>query len=164
MTKIRKTVRLNAVPNDLTVREQCIVINLALNILAERHARGETLTNPQATTKYLQLKLGNYKNEVFACVLLDNRHRIIRYEELFFGTINSATIYPRVVVQKALEANAGAIIFAHNHPSGIAEPSNEDRFITKQLKEALSLIDVRVLDHFVVSSAGFTSFAQRGLL
>ena len=164
MTKTRETLQFSAVSKDLTPREQSMIIDLALNILAERLTPGQLLTNPSETTQYLQLKLGDYKNEVFVALFLDNRHRVISYRELFFGTINSATIYPRVVVQQALETNAGAIIFAHNHPSGIAEPSSEDCFITKQLKEALSLIDVRVLDHFVVSSAGCTSFAERGLL
>ncbi len=164
MKKMRKTVRLNAVPDDLTEAEQAVVINLALDILVERHSPGQALTNPADTAKYLRLKLSEYKNEVFAALFLDNRHRALAFEELFFGTINGASVHPRVVVQRAMEINAAAVIFAHNHPSGIAEPSHADRTITDRIKQALDLVDVRVLDHIVVGAEGTTSFAERGLL
>lgn len=164
MTKIGKTMRFNAVPNDLTTTEQATVINLALDILTERHSPGQALTSPTDTIKYLRLKLVEYKNEVFAALFLDNRHRVLSFEELFFGTIDGASVHPRVVVQRAMEINAAAVIFAHNHPSGIAEPSRADRAITDRIKQALELVDVRTLDHIVVGAEGTTSFAERGLL
>jgi len=101
---------------------------------------------------------------VFACVFLDNRHRIIAFEELFQGTIDGASVHPRVVVQKALENNAAAVIFAHNHPSGVAEPSMADQRITQRLKDALALVEIRVLDHFIVTAEDSISFAERSLL
>ena len=164
MTKMRKTVRLNAVPSDLSKPEQAKVIDLAINILSERHLPGQALTNPTDTIEYLRIKLADYKNEVFCALFLDNRHRILAFEELFFGTINGASVHPRVVVQRAMDINAGAVIFAHNHPSGIAEPSHADRTLTTRLIEALAYVDVRVLDHIVVGAEGTTSFAQTGLL
>lgn len=164
MKKTRKTMRFNAVPNDLTTTEQATVINLALDILTERHSPGQALTNPTDTSKYLRIKLADYKNEVFCALFLDNRHRVLAFEELFFGTINGASVHPRVVVQRAMEINAGAVIFAHNHPSGISEPSHADRTLTIRLKDALDFVDVRVLDHIVVGTGETTSFAETGLL
>ncbi len=164
MNKIRKTMRLNAVPNDLTTTEQMTVINLALDILTERHSPGQALTSPTDTTKYLRIKLADYKNEVFCALFLDNSHRVLAFEELFFGTINGASVHPRVVVQRAMEINAGAVIFCHNHPSGITEPSRADRTITDRIKQALDLVDVRTLDHIVVGAEGTTSFAERGFI
>jgi len=110
--------------------------------------------------EYLQLKLGSYDREVFALMLLDNQHQLIRFEELFFGTIDAASVYSREVVKAALNANAAAVILAHNHPSGIAEPSRADKRITSRLVDALGLIDVRVLDHIVVGEH-CVSFAER---
>jgi DNA repair protein RadC len=101
---------------------------------------------------------------VFSCLYLDNRHRVIQFEELFRGTINGASVYPREVVKKALGHNAAAVIFAHNHPSGVAEPSAADRRITQQLSDALALVDVRVLDHVVVGDGTTISFAEQGLM
>ncbi len=147
MEKIRKILRLNAVPNELTKAEQTTVIQLALNILAERHAPGQALTNPSDTIEYLRLKLAGYKNEAFCALLLDCRHRVLAFEELFYGTIDGASVHPRVVVQRCMQINAGAVILAHNHPSGIAEPSHADKSITRRLKDALEIVDVRVLDH-----------------
>ncbi len=112
----------------------------------------------------MRLRLAEYKNEVFGCVFLDQRHRIIEMTELFQGTIDGASVHPRVVVQKALEFNSAAILLFHNHPSGVAEPSHADEAITRRLKEALALIDVRVLDHFVVTVGESISFAERNLL
>ena len=164
MTKMRKTVRLDAVPYDLSKDEQAKVIQLALDILTERHTPGQSFTNPRDTIEYLRLKFSEYKNEVFAALYLDNRHRILGFEELFFGTINGASVHPRVVVQRCMAINAAAVIFAHNHPSGISEPSHADKAITNRLKDALEILDVRVLDHFVVGAEGITSFAETGLL
>lgn len=126
--------------------------------------RGEPLTSPATTRRYLEIQLRDYGQEVFACLLLDNRHRVIAFEELFHGTINGASVYPREVVKIALKHNAAAMIFAHNHPSGVAEPSAADRDITKRLVEALGLIDVRVLDHVVVGEGESVSFSEQGLL
>lgn len=144
--------------------EQQSVIQLALKILRARHRRGRVLSNPLATREYLQLVLGGYRNEVFGAIFLDSRHRVLAFEEMFFGTIDGASVYPRVVVQRALELNAAAVIFVHNHPSGVAEPSHSDASLTRRLREALSLVDIRVIDHIVVGSESTTSFAERGLL
>jgi DNA repair protein RadC len=122
------------------------------------------LTTPDETRNFLRLRLADCRNEVFGCLFLDNRNRIIAVRELFQGTIDGASIYPRVVVQRALEMNAAAIVFFHNHPSGVAEPSHADEAITRRLKAALALVDIRVLDHFVVSAGESVSFAERGLL
>jgi DNA repair protein RadC len=122
------------------------------------------LTSSQETRRFLRSKLRHRNQEVFACLFLDAQHRVLRYEELFFGTIDGAAVYPRQVVSKAIEFNAAAVIFSHNHPSGHAEPSQADRQITKTLIQALSLIDVRVLDHVIVGDTEEVSFAERGLL
>lgn len=126
--------------------------------------RGDPMTDPAATGRFLKSKLRGYAREVFACLYLDNQHRLIRYEELFFGTIDGASVHPREVVKRVLFFNAAAVIFAHNHPSGIAEPSQADQRITDRLKSALLLVDVRVLDHMVVGDQQVVSFAARGLL
>jgi DNA repair protein RadC len=126
--------------------------------------RGEALTSPQQTRDFLQAALRGHTQEVFACLFLDNRHRVIGFEELFFGTIDSATVHPREVVKRALYHNAAAVILAHNHPSGVAEPSRADEQLTRQLQSALALVEVRVLDHFIVGDGAMTSFAERGLL
>ena len=131
---------------------------------SETLLRGCVMENPQQTRDFLTSQLRDYPFEVFSCLYLDNRHRVIQFEELFRGTINGASVHPREVVKNALVHNAAAVIFAHNHPSGVAEPSEADRHITKQLSEALSLIDVRVLDHVVVGDGVTVSFAERGLM
>ena len=113
--------------------------------------RGDPLTDPVTTGRFLKSKLRGYTREVFACLYLDNQHRLIRYEELFFGTIDGASVHPREVVKRVLFHNAAAVIFAHNHPSGVSEPSQADKNITRRLADALGLIDIRVLDHFVMS-------------
>ena len=125
--------------------------------------RGDPLSDPDAERYYLTAKLRDYRSEVFACLFLDNRHRVIQYEEMFHGTIDGASVHPREVVRRALHHNAAAVIFAHNHPSGVAEPSQADERITQKLKDALHLIDVRVLDHFVIGDS-VVSFAERGML
>lgn len=126
--------------------------------------RGSALENPQAVRRYLSARLRHEMREVFACLLLDNHHRVIRYEALFQGTINAASVYPREVVKLALAHNAAALILAHNHPSGIAEPSLADRQITERVREALALVDIRVLDHLVIGDEDAVSFAERGWL
>lgn len=123
---------------------------------------GETLTDPALSARYLKAQLSGYPYEVFACLFLDNRHRVIAFEELFRGSIDGAAVHPREVVRRCLAHNAAAVIFAHNHPSGVAEPSAADRAITLRLREALDLIDVRLLDHFVIGDGQPTSLAQRG--
>jgi DNA repair protein RadC len=131
--------------------------------LHETVKRGIALSNPQDTRAFLALQLRDQASEVFACLFLDNRHRVIAFEELSRGTIDGASVHPREVVKRTLHHNAAAVILAHNHPSGLAEPSQADEFITRRLKEALALIDVRVLDHIVVGDE-LVSFAERGLL
>lgn len=126
--------------------------------------RDVALSSPEQTRLFLKAQLRPYQHEVFACLFLDNRHRVICFEEMFGGTIDGASVYPREVVKRALHHNAAAVIFAHNHPSGVAEPSPADRAITRRLREALTLVDVRVLDHFVVGDQEVISFAERGLL
>jgi DNA repair protein RadC len=140
------------------------VLELSRRYLQTRIAEQDVLTSPDATRDYLKLKLYGLPYEVFACLFLDNRHRVIRYEELFRGTIDGASVHPREVVRKVMETNAAAVIFAHNHPSGVAEPSQADLRITRRLKDALALVEVRVLDHLIVGEGQGTSLAERGLL
>jgi DNA repair protein RadC len=151
-------------PSDLNDVEKQSAVTLAMKVLAIKHRAGRPLSNPEVTRNYLRLRLADYQNEVFGSVFLDNRHRIIAVRELFQGTIDGASIHPRVVVQQALSMNAGALVLFHNHPSGVAEPSHADEAITRRLKDALALVDVRVLDHFVVSAGESVSFAERGLI
>ena len=151
-------------PADLNDVEKQSVITLAMKVLAIKHRAGRSLSKPEETRNYLRLRLADYRNEVFGGVFLNTRHRIIAVRELFQGTIDGASIHPRVVVQQALEANAAAMVFFHNHPSGVAEPSRADEMLTRRLSEALALVDVRVLDHFVVSGGESVSFAERGLI
>jgi DNA repair protein RadC len=151
-------------PADLNDVEKQSVITLAMKVLSIKHRAGRVLSKPDETRDFLRLRLADYRNEVFGCLFLDNRHRIIAVRELFQGTIDGASVYPRVVVQQAMEVNAAAMVLFHNHPSGVAEPSHADEAITRRLKDALALVDVRVLDHFVVSAGESVSFAERGLL
>ena len=120
--------------------------------------------SPQEVRQFLQLKMRCLPHEVFACLFLDNQHTVISYEELFRGTIDGASVYPREIVKRSLALNAAAVIFAHNHPSGVAEPSQADQRLTQRLKSALGTVDIRVLDHFVVGESEALSFAERGLL
>ncbi|MCU7947285.1 MAG: DNA repair protein RadC [Candidatus Thiodiazotropha sp. (ex Cardiolucina cf. quadrata)] len=140
------------------------VLEMSRRYLQEQLRKSDSLTNPQQTRNYLQAKLRHYPYEVFSCLFLDNRHRIICYEELFRGTIDGASVHPREVVKRALEHNAAALILAHNHPSGVAEPSRADQQITKRLKEALALVDIRVLDHIVIGEGEPVSLAERGMV
>jgi DNA repair protein RadC len=139
-------------------------LELGRRYLASELRRPEALAHPSACAAYLRATIGAHPYEVFACVFLDQRHRVIAFEELFRGSIDGASVHPREVVRRCLAHNAAAVIFAHNHPSGVAEPSQADRDITTELKRALALIDVRVLDHFIVGSGPPTSMATRGLL
>ena len=140
------------------------VLEMARRHAGEQLLRGQAINSPQRTVDYLAAQLRDYPYEVFSAPFLDNRHRVISYEELFRGTIDGASVHPREVVRRALAHNAAAVIFSHNHPSGIAEPSQADRRITERLRDALALIDVRVLDHIVIGDGEHCSLAQRGLL
>jgi DNA repair protein RadC len=140
------------------------VLAHARQVMARRVRRGTTLSSPQVAQDYLRLQLGDREHEVFAMLLLDSQHRLIEFVELFRGTIDGAAVYPREVVKEALARNAAAVILAHNHPSGVAEPSAADRALTERLKQALALVDVRVLDHLVIGAESVVSFAERGHL
>lgn len=140
------------------------VLELARRHFQELMQTGPALLNPQATRDFLRLKLRDLPHEVFCCLYLDNRHRVLAFEELFRGTVDGANVHPREVVKRALAHNAAALILAHNHPSGIAEPSQADQLITRRLKDALGLLDIRVLDHLVVGDTHCASFAELGLL
>jgi len=139
------------------------VLELARRHIAESLQRDDVIQSPQDTRRYLALRLRHYPHEVFAALFLDNRHRVIAYEELFRGTIDQAAVHPREVAKRALYHNAAAVIFAHNHPSGVAEPSRSDEQITHQLRDALALLEVRVLDHIVIGDE-WVSLAERGVL
>ena len=139
-------------------------IELCRRHLRERLDRGNALASPKHTESFLLAQLRDQTREVFCCLFLDNRHRVIKYEELFWGTLNGTSVYPREVVRAALRHNAAAVILAHNHPSGVAEPSQADRSITNKLSEALGLMDIRVLDHLIIGDGNCVSFAKRGLI
>ena len=140
------------------------VLEMARRHLSASMKEGDLLTSPDLVRTYLSAQLRHQPHEIFAVLFLDNQHRLIAYDEIFFGTIDGANVYPREVVKKALARNAAAAILAHNHPSGIAEPSQSDRHITKRLQEALDLVGVRVIDHMIVGDKEVISFAERGLL
>ena len=140
------------------------IVSTAATILLDELTGREALTTPTDVAQFLQMALAQKKNEVFAAIFLNNKHKVLSFEPLFNGTIDGAAVYPRVVVQQALACNAAAVIFAHNHPSGCCEPSRADQQITKRLSDALALIDVRVLDHFVVSRSEWVSLAERGMV
>jgi len=140
------------------------IVSAALSVLQERAKRESALAAPSAVRDYLRLHFRNHEAEAFVVVLLDAQHRVIACEELFRGTLTQTSVYPREVVKCALRHNAAAVIFSHNHPSGVAEPSHADELLTRSLKAALALVDVQVLDHFIVSGGLGTSFAERGLL
>jgi DNA repair protein RadC len=139
-------------------------IELARRSLQEKLKESAALTSPGAVRDYLRLRLASRKEEAFVCIWLDAQHRAIAIEEPFRGTLTQTSVYPREIVKAALRFNAAAVIFAHNHPSGVAQPSQSDELLTRNLKEALSLIEVKVLDHFIVAGNQAISFAERGLL
>lgn len=166
-TSLAITDPIDATPHCLsdTRRREERIIEQAISLLEQRLFQRETaLQNPNAVREYLQLKLASKPHEVFAAIFLDTQHRVIAFECLFTGTIDGASVYPREVLKRTLLLNAGALILAHNHPSGVCEPSSADRAITTRLKEALAYIDVRVLDHFIVGDGVPFSFAESGLL
>ena len=144
--------------------ELLAVVELARRALAQTLQQRPLFDSPQAVRHYLQLQLGGHRHEVFAVLFLDSQHRLLALEELFRGTLDQAAVYPREVVLRALHHGAAAVVLAHNHPSGVAEPSRADEAITRTLKTALALVDVRVLDHFVVTAQRSCSMAERGLL
>ncbi|GAA0739732.1 DNA repair protein RadC [Ideonella azotifigens] len=140
------------------------VLHEARQVLSQWIRRGPELTSPQEVREYLSLQIGLLEHEVFAILFLDSQHRVLACKEMFRGTVSQTSVYPREVVKEALALNAAAVILAHNHPSGLAEPSRADEAVTSGLKAALALVDVRVLDHLVVAGAAAVSFAERGLL
>lgn len=140
------------------------VLEMARRHLLEKLTRDSALSNVEDTRAYLTACLRAYPHEVFGCLFLDNRHRVIAFEELFRGTLDGASVHPREVVKRALAHNAAALILAHNHPSGVSEPSRADEQITLRLKEALALVDIRVLDHFIIGDGHAVSLAERGML
>jgi DNA repair protein RadC len=139
-------------------------LEIGRRFLGEKLERDGSLTSPKQVSEYLIYQLRDLGREVFAIIYLDNRHQVIRYEELFHGTLNGASVHPREVVKSVLAHNAAAVIIAHNHPSGIAEPSQSDTAITRKLQEALQLIDVRLLDHLIIGDGDFVSLSDRGLM
>jgi DNA repair protein RadC len=139
-------------------------IELARRSLQEKLKKPAALTSPQAVRDYLRLKLAARKEEAFVCIWLDAQHRAIDIEEAFSGTLTQTSVYPREIVKAALRMNAAAVIFAHNHPSGVAQPSQADELLTRNLRDALALVEVKVLDHFIVAGSQAISFAERGLL
>lgn len=149
-------------PYDVKSTEEAEILAKAFEIMDRRVERGEPLSDPKAAGRYFQAKLKERKQEVFAVLFLDTRHRPVGYRELFFGTIDGAEVHPREIVRAALEHNAAALIVGHNHPSGESEPSTADRVVTARLKKALTLIDVRLLDHFVIGDGPPVSLALRG--
>ena len=144
--------------------EVAAVIEMARRALAQKLEAAPVFDSPQSVKDYLQLHLGALPHEVFAVLFLDSQHRLLGLEKMFVGTLGQTSVYPREVVKRALARNAGAVILAHNHPSGVAEPSRADEFLTQTLKSALALVDVRVIDHLVVGRGQVVSFAERGLL
>ena len=149
---------------DAKLAQLSAILELARRALAGELRTGSALTSPQAVRDYLRLTLGGRAHEVFVVLYLDAQHRLLAVDELFRGTLTQTSVYPREVVKAALAANSAAVIFAHNHPSGVAEPSQADELLTRNLKDALALVDVKVLDHFIVAGNRTLSFAERGLL
>jgi DNA repair protein RadC len=155
-----------AEPGIGTVRATIIraIPELARRYYEESLPPGESIRSPTDTEAYLQARFRHLGHELFCCLYLDNRHRVLRFDEMFRGTIDGTSVYPREVVKEALAINAAAVILAHNHPSGVAEPSQADERITKRIKSALELVDIRLLDHLIIGDGEATSMASRGLL
>ena len=151
--------------SDISIQNEDWIVQQAIVLLERRVFKaGPRFERPAAVRDYLRLKLVAEPNEIFVVVFMNSMHDVLAVEPMFHGTINATSVYPRVVLQRALQLNAAAVIFAHQHPSGTTEPSNADRLLTEQLKTALALIDVRVLDHFVIGQGAPYSFAESGLL
>lgn len=159
----RKELCLHKGVGDVCYTRLQAALEIIRRTLMEPMKKKDMLASPERVRKYLTLKMRSYSYEVFACLFLDNQHRVIAFEELFRGTIDGASVHPREVVKRTLHHNAAAVILVHNHPSGFSEPSHADRHITEELKNALALIDVRILDHFVVGEK-ITSFTESNLL
>jgi DNA repair protein RadC len=140
------------------------ILEAARQVIDQKIPRGALFTSPELVKDYLRTKLVGFEHEVFAALFLDTKHRLIEYAELFRGTIDQASVYPREVVKAALRVNAAAVVFSHNHPSGNPEPSHADKALTQRLREALAIVEIRTLDHIVVGSEGTVSFAEQGLL
>jgi DNA repair protein RadC len=162
-----------AVPASLLVRDvagsyraadPAEVLQAALRVLEGQLRGSEALSSPQAVRDFLRIKLGTLEHEVFAVIHLDSQHRVIEYVEMFRGTVSQTSVYPREIVKETLARNSAALILVHNHPSGVAEPSRADEMLTQTLKNALALVDVRVIDHLIVAGATILSFAERGLI
>jgi DNA repair protein RadC len=151
--------RVRSAEDDALIREALAILDSRLRTTDDVH-----VTSPEDTRRFLRLQLAEREAEVFCVLFLTNRHRVIAFEEMFQGTIDGATVHPREVVKAALRHNSAAVILAHNHPSGVAEPSRADEAITRRLKDALALVDVRVLDHLIVGGSEITSLAERGLV
>jgi DNA repair protein RadC len=143
--------------------EEREVLESAAELLGAR-VIGEALNSPRDCAEFLRTRFARREHEVFSCLYLDNRHRVLAFEELFRGTLNGTAVYPREIIKRALEHNAAAVILVHNHPSGVAEPSRADELLTTRVREALQLVDVRLLDHLVVGDGEVVSFSERGLL
>lgn len=160
------TERIAEIPGlgDAKLAQLRAALELARRALKEELSSRDALSSPRAVRDYLRLALAGREHEVFVALLLDAQHRVTASEELFRGTLTQTSVYPREVVKCALRHNAAAVIFAHNHPSGVAEPSHADEILTRSLKAALALVDIQVLDHFIVAGARTMSFAERGLL
>lgn len=164
-TKVRGNRFKDLTPADLSEREKRSVTKLALAVQKSRFKRGRKLSSPSEITAFLRLKYGDRHNELFGMIFLDNGNRVLAVDEMFNGTINGASVHPRVVVQRALELKvcAAAVAF-HDHPSGVCDPSAADEVITRRLKSALALVEVRLLDHIIVTSIDSVSFAERGII
>ncbi len=142
----------------------CEIVRMAKQLLNRRFAKGRSISVPGDAVNFLNMKLSSLEHEVFSLIFMDNRHKVIQYEQMFRGTIDSASVYPREVVKRALQLNAAAVILAHNHPSGNSEPSKSDEHITQRLVDALKLVDIRVLDHVVIGGDQNVSMAERGMI
>jgi DNA repair protein RadC len=151
-------------PGDARIATPAEILQVAREIMNRKIRRGTSMTSPRVVRDFLTVKLGTVEHESFCVLLLDSRHRLIEYVELFRGTIDGANVYPREVVKLALAKNAAALVVAHPHPSGIAEPSHADELISQRLKEALSLVDIRLLDHIIIAGGVAVSLAERGAL
>lgn len=151
-------------PEYVAKKTDIATIKKALKILEKIHAKGEALTSPDLTRSFLRLRYHDLGHEIFGIIFLDNQHRIIEVLEMFRGTIDGASVYPREVVKESLRLNAAAVLFFHNHPSGLCKPSDADRMITSRIRQALTFVDVRVLDHIIVSGQDSYSFAEKGEL
>jgi DNA repair protein RadC len=149
---------------DARLETLLVLPELARRYFEESLPCGEAIRSPTDTEAFLKARMGHLHHELFCCLFLDNRHRVLRFDEMFRGTIDGTSVYPREVVKEALAVNAAAVILAHNHPSGVAEPSQADERITKRLKSALELVDIRLLDHLIIGHGRATSLASRGML